>query len=342
MKKHILIDMSPLLYSNLFSATNTARKEHIKKIDGKFNLDEYKDVVIFKIFDELSKIKTQFDVTDEDEVILAFDNSTGGYWRKDIWPGYKSKRKKARDDSEIQWDKAFDLFKEIRETLTNCSSFKCISINKVEADDIIFVLSKHFSLIDEKSIIVSVDHDFIQCLEYDNTEFYRTKKSQGKESEYYEATAAELEDIILEHCIAGDPGDGFFNIKSYSRFSEDFLKIYPQFEGEEKRLYPKRFEINQAFEDKHNKSAYNHPRYGYKMFLRTKKTIDEILDENEIYKWNYEMNRKLALPESIPSEISKEIIDTYKESSNEMNYQCMYDFLMKYSLFESTSNILSM
>jgi hypothetical protein len=341
MKKNILMDMSPLLYSNLFSATNEAKKMGVKKTDGKYHLDEYKDIVIYKIFDELSKIKTQFDLTSEDEIILAFDNSKGGYWRKDVWAGYKSKRRSARDDSNIQWDVAFELFQEIRELLDNCSSFKCISIDRVEADDIIFVLSKHFSLMNEKTIIVSVDHDFIQCLEYDNVDFYRTKKSQAKEPEYYEATPSELTDIILEHCIQGDPGDGFGNIKAYSRFSKEFLKVYPQFEGDEKRLYPKRFEIENAFRQKYNQEAYNHPRYGYKMFLRSKKTVEELLEENEIYAWNYEMNRRLALPDEIPSEISEQIIKAYEKAKSEYNYSCLYEFLMKYNLFESTTNLIS-
>ena len=343
MKKILIVDWSPIIYGNLFSATNVAKREKMPKIDGKYNLDLYKDIVIYKIFNEISKLKNQFRLSKDDEIVIASDNSQGGYWRKDVWAGYKSKRKKARDDSEIQWDKAFELFQEINKILQSCSTFKFLSIPKVEGDDIIFVLSEYLSLEGKEVIIHSSDHDMIQCLEYDNVKYWRTTRSKGLEnSSFYEATPSELEDTILEHCIAGDPGDGFGNVKAYSRFSPEFLKVYPQFEGDEKRLYPKRFQIEQAFEQKHNQPAYKHPRYGYKMFLRSKKTIEELLKENEIYKWNYEMNRNLALPETIPSNISKEIIEEYKSAESKYDYNCLYDFLMDYGLFESTSDLITM
>ncbi len=342
--KILIVDWSPVIYGNLFSATNLIKKDKtikVNKIDGKYVLEQYKDIVIQKIIEELSTLRNKFELSAEDEIVIATDTSTKeGYWRKDVWKGYKSKRKKARDDSEIQWDKAFDLFQEINEVLKNCSSFKVLSIPRTEGDDIIFVLSKYLSLQGREVIIHSSDHDFIQCLEYDNVKFWRTTRSTGMDnSDFYEASGAELEDIIMEHVIQGDPGDGFGNIKAYSRFSEDFLKAYPYLKGKELQAYPKRFDIELAFEKKYNKKAYNHPRYGYKMFLRSKKTVDEIIKENPIYELNYQMNRDLALPETIPAWVSKEIINMYEKPNPEKKYNCLFDFLMENRLFQVTSRI---
>jgi len=349
-KKVLIVDWSPIIYGNLFSATNTIKKDkgfEVEKIDGKYNLDQYREVVIFKIIEEISSLRYKFQLSKDDEVVIATDTSTKeGYWRKDIWEGYKDKRKDDRDKSDIQWDKAFKLFQEINEILKTCSSYKMISVPRTEGDDIIFVLSKYLSLEGSEVIIYSSDHDFIQCLEYDNVKFWRTTRTQGMElSSWYKAEASELTDIIMEHCIQGDIGDGFGNIKAYSRFSKEFLKVYPQFEGQELRLYPKRYRLDKSFDKKYGVSAYNHPRYGYKMFQRSKKTLDEILEDNEIFKNNYLMNRTLALPEEIPSEISSEIIKEYKQSQktqNKADYGCLTDWFTENNLFELTANIITM
>jgi hypothetical protein len=324
--------MSPLLYGALFSATSDIKKyESIPKENGKYILSHYDDIVKYKIFEELSIIKTTHNA---DEVVLAFDDSKGGYWRKDIWEGYKSKRKDVRDKSDIQWEEAYPIFEEVHELLDKCSSYKCIKVPRTEADDVIFVLSQFFSIEGDKTVIVSSDHDFIQCLKYPGVEFYRTKKTQMKDPEFYKATGSELEDIVMEHCISGDPGDGFYHIKSYSRFSDDFIEMYPQFKGKEKELYPKRFKIETLFEEKTGKKAYNHPRFGYKTFLRSKSTLNELLNENEIYKWNYEMNRKLALPENISQDIKSKIVKEYKNANSTPDYGCLTKYFTENRIIE--------
>jgi hypothetical protein len=112
--------------------------------------------------------------------------------------------------------------------------------------------------------------------------------------------------------------------------------------GKEKEAYPKRFKIEKYFEDKYNKKAYSHPRFGYKSFKKSGKSVEDLLNENEIYRWNYEMNKKLALPEFIPDDLRTQIIDTYKQSNSTQNYSCLYEYLMKYNLFEVTSSIINL
>ena len=47
-----------------------------------------------------SKFKEQYG-----EIIVVCD--AGGNWRKDIYPEYKGKRTKGREESKVDWDKAY-------------------------------------------------------------------------------------------------------------------------------------------------------------------------------------------------------------------------------------------
>jgi len=346
--KHLILDWSPIAYGNLFSATTYVQKTkhlNVEKDLGKYNLDQYRDIVIQKIIEEISSLRNKFDLEQSDEIIIATDTSTSkGYWRKDVWEGYKYKRKEARDKSNIQWDKAFCLFQEILETLRECSSLNVVSIPRTEADDIIFILSEYIpKQLDGEVIIYSSDHDFMQCVN-NNVKFWRTTRSHGMEnSTWYNAAEDEIKDIINSHVIGGDLGDGFGNIKHYSRFSKEFLKIYPGLTGKELQVYPKRFVLEQMFKKKYGEDAevYNHPRYGYKMFKNSKKSLKSVLKENKIFHMNFKMNKKLALPSGIPNNIKTDIITNYLDNSkkNTSDYMCLSDFMINNNLFELTSQI---
>jgi len=97
---------------------------------------------------------------------------------------------------------------------------------------------------------------------------------------------------------------------------------------------------NTKYNQKTGKQAYNHPRFGYKMFLKSKKTLEELLNENEIYEKNYKMNRNLALPENIPSYISKEIIQDFKDAKAEADYECLTKYFTENRLIELISQII--
>ncbi len=345
--KTLIIDWSPVAYGNLFSATNYIKTDKYIQVEkdenGKYNLDKYKDIVVQKIIEEISSLRNKFNLSQDDEIIIATDTSTKeGYWRKDIWAGYKSKRKDERDKSNVQWDKAFVLFQEVLEKLDKCTNLKVIQVPRTEGDDIIFVLSEYLQ--DKNDVIIySSDHDMLQCVN-ENVKFWRTTRTQGMEnSSFQEISKEEVKEIILDHIIGGDPGDGFYHIKSFSRFSDKFLKEYPHLEGKELQAYPKRFQIDQMFKKKHGEkvSAYNHPRYGYKTFKKSKKTLKEILKTNPIFEMNYQMNKELALPENIPDEIKEQIIKSYeREHGNDLG--CFIEYLTDLGLFDLTSLVYLM
>lgn len=329
----LLVDLSPVLYGNLFSATNEAKKLGIQKNeDDNYPIDEYKEVFKFKVFEELASLRRKFQA---EEVIIAVD--AGNYWRKDVWVGYKHKRKAARDKSNVDWAAARPIMDEIIQALDELTAFNVVKVNKSEGDDIIFILSEYLAIKDKNVIIYSSDHDFIQCLEHENVKFWRTTRTTGmSNSTYYEIEAGELVHTILDHVIGGDSGDGINNVKGYSRFSSKFKSIYP--DKTELEVWKKRFELDALFTKKFGESAYNHPRYGYKMFLNSKKTLEELLKENPVYKLNYALNRQIALPEGIPSSISNAIIEEY-EKEPKQNMKELREYFRINGMFELTDRI---
>ncbi len=330
----LLVDLSPILYGNLFSATNEAKKLGLtKNEDDNYPLNEYKDIFKYKVFEELSSLKRKFMA---DEVIIAVD--AGNYWRKDVWAGYKHKRKAQRDKSNVDWAAARPIMDEIIDTLDNFTNFNVVEVNKSEGDDVIFVLSDYLALKNQNVVIYSSDHDFIQCLEHKNVNFWRTTRTTGmSNSKYYEIEPGELVHTILDHVIGGDSGDGINNVKGYSRFSNKFKELYP--DKKEIDVWEKRFELDNLFEQKFGVSAYNHPRYGYKMFLKSNKTLEELLSENSIFKLNYALNRQIALPEGIPPDISSAIIDAYEEPPKN-NMKALKEYFKVNGMFELTSKLL--
>ena len=336
----LIVDMSPILYSNFIGASNYIKKDPMYK--GIYELKDnkiplfYKDIVLYNIFSEISILKSKFGA---DEVIYAFDNSSGSYWRKDFYDRYKYGRKEGREESDLSWDEAFGLFNEIQEVLDKYASGKVISIPRLEADDISFVLCEYFNNDEDITVLYSIDKDWIHNLVYLNVRFFRSRKTQGLEPIEEIYSKEQLKEKVLSHCINGDPGDGFLHIKSWSQFSDEFLEMYPNLKGKELKFYDKHHEIEKKFYKKTGKNAYKHPRFGYKMMVKSKKSLKDVLNENPIYKKNFFRNKKLCLPSGIPETYKKQIIEAYNNANSKPDYRKLQEYIMKYNLFDLISVI---
>jgi hypothetical protein len=143
------------------------------------------------------------------EMVIACDSRS--YWRKEYFPNYKGMRKKAREESDLDWQVIFDTLSEIRNDLKEHFPYKVLAVDKCEADDIIAVLAqstqdfgKH-----EPVMIVSSDKDFKQLHQYDNVkQFSPMLKKQ------IVVNKKELKEWLIEHIVKGDTGDGIPNILS--------------------------------------------------------------------------------------------------------------------------------
>ena len=333
--KSLIIDLSPVVYRWVFASTSVFAKKNKKQDNGLYELDEYKDIVIYQIINYLSNQKMRFGV---DEIIIA--NDVKPYWRNNIWSGYKYGRLKD-DKSGINWVKVSEIQKEIAEVLYKYSSFKTISIPGAEADDVGFVLSEYLSKKGHEVILHTPDHDWTQNIIHENVKVWETKySSPTKSCGYVTIKNHEIKELQQDHAIYGDKGDYVLNINSYTQFSDKFKEIYPNVT--ELQVYPKRHFVDIKFEEKYGVSAYKHPRFGKKSFekkmAKDRFTMKSFIKENPIRIKNYKLNRQLVLPEGIPIDIRNNIIDRYMES-NKRDLGKLSEYFMSYGMMKLVGKI---
>ena len=199
----IIIDMNQISVASLMM--------HLHMNKGE--LEE--DMVRHMILNSVRMYRTMFN-EDYGEIVLAYDSKV--YWRKEIFPQYKSNRRKNREEDNKDWDSIFDVLNNIKEEIKEFLPYKVVEVYGAEADDVIATLCKHYQ--NEKVMIVSGDKDFIQLQKYDNVKQYSpiTKKLvDGVDPKVY----------IKEHVLKGDKSDGVPNVLSPDHTFTDELRQRP-------------------------------------------------------------------------------------------------------------------
>lgn len=199
----IIIDMNQISVASLMM--------HLHMNKGE--LEE--DMVRHMILNSVRMYRTMFN-EDYGEIVLAYDSRA--YWRKEIFPQYKSNRRKNREEDDKDWDSIFDVLNNIKEEIKEFLPYKVVEVYGAEADDVIATLCKHYQ--SEKIMIVSGDKDFIQLQKYDNVKQYSpiTKKLvDGVDPKVY----------IKEHVLKGDKSDGVPNVLSPDHTFTDELRQRP-------------------------------------------------------------------------------------------------------------------
>ena len=169
---------------------------------SKTSIDE--SLVRHMILNTIRTYVKKFKESHGPEVVIACDNKN--YWRREIYPHYKSNRKKAREASGHDWNTIFECLNKIRDELRDHSPYKVISVDTCEADDVIATLVQKYSST-QKIMILSSDKDFAQLQRYTNVEQYSPiLKKYIKEP----LPLLQLKQLI----IRGDKGDGIPNILS--------------------------------------------------------------------------------------------------------------------------------
>jgi 5'-3' exonuclease len=137
---------------------------------------------------------------------LVICNDSSNCWRKKIFPQYKQNRKKSQSNSDMDWDAIYDSLHKIRSEIREVFPYKSVTVETTEADDIIFVLAKHFHKM-EKILILSNDKDFMQLGVFENVFQYSPLKKS-----YISTGNPKM--FLLEHIARGDSSDGVPNILS--------------------------------------------------------------------------------------------------------------------------------
>lgn len=227
------------------------------------------------------------------EIVLAYDSKH--YWRKEEFPYYKQNRKKDREASDLDWNAIFEVLNKIRDEIKTYFPYKVVEVYGAEADDVISTLTtyqayRNIKLQKENKqpdevLILSGDKDFIQLQKYPFVKQYNPILK--KEIKHDDPKA-----YAREHIIKGDKSDGIPNFLS----DADTFVV-----GKRQKPISKK----------------NLERWVNQDPLDFCKTPEE--------KANYMRNKKLIDLESIPKELSVEIVNYYKSlNSNERKVPLEY------------------
>lgn len=140
------------------------------------------------------------------ETVICFDSK--GNWRKDTFPQYKANRKKGREESDINWTQIFEVIGEVKENMKEYSPYRCIEIERCEADDIIGTICEK-QMTPEPILIISPDRDFVQLQRYPNV-----KQFSNIQKKFVEPREGTAEDDLALKILQGDSGDGVPNVLS--------------------------------------------------------------------------------------------------------------------------------
>lgn len=211
----ILLDFSSTAHRMIYASSKELEKDE----NGKFRTEDFIFFTQHLILQELYSIhnehKNKFG-----NLILCLDNPSGGYWRKDVYSRYKSKRKSSKEESPYNWDEIYIYINNLLDAIKLYLPWKVISVKRAEADDIMLVLSRQYNST-EKILIQSPDKDMIQAQKgTDNVFQYSslTKKWLVPENKH-----DDMEDWLLEHVCLGDGCDEVPRIIDETEFSENFI-----------------------------------------------------------------------------------------------------------------------
>lgn len=194
----ILVDLNQVMLSNL-----------LKQISPR-NPDVSEDLIRHMVLNSIRGYKQKFGDKYGELVICADDKK---YWRREVFPYYKSNRKKERQQSNLDWNLIFDTLNSIKQELKDNFPYKLIQVHRAEADDIIGTLSKRFGHLGiapasaEPILILSSDKDFGQLQKYANVDQYSPIAKQF-------IRIPNPDRFLKEHIIKGDRGDGIPNFLS--------------------------------------------------------------------------------------------------------------------------------
>ena len=344
----ILIDFSSIIHRMVYTSCSNAKP---KKKDGKFITSEFigltKRFILHELFNIQQQHRNKFG-----NLVICLDESSNGYWRKYVYPNYKSNRKSGREKSEINFS---EVFKEIdiliQQILLNLP-WKVVQVQTAEADDIMLVLAKEYSKY-EKILIHSPDKDMIQAQRgTDNVYQYSSLTKKWIKAE---TKSASMEEWTNEHVCLGDASDGVPKIVDHCEFSDAFLNYLKDVLPEEFEVpktpmafkiaeLPRKhaiiqnfnvFKCNRKGESTGVLDVYKDTRFGktnLKKEIKKYGSLDLWLDSHPLYRPHYERNFTLVMEEGIPSDIWNKSIVNYKAAETNYNEHEFAQYLIENDL----------
>jgi DNA polymerase-1 len=175
---------------------------------------------------------------DPTKVVIVFDGVGGSNARRNLFPDYKANRNVNRmTNYSIFQSKA-----EEQESINNqmerliqylkCLPVTVISIDGLEADDIIGYLANKFQTYEEtqKVTIMSADKDFLQLVTNKVSLYSPTKKKVYTPKDVFEEYGVTSANFIFYKILLGDSSDNIPGVTGLG--PKKLIKLYPELTGE--------------------------------------------------------------------------------------------------------------
>lgn len=264
-------------------------------------------------------------MADPTKVVIVFDGVGGSNARRNLYPEYKANRNTNRMTN-------YDIFSskdEEQESINNqmarliqylqCLPVTVISIDGLEADDIIGYLATKFEKYDEtqKVTIMSADKDFLQLVSSKTQVYSPTKKKIYNPEEVKTEFGISCNNFINYKILLGDQSDNIPGITGLG--PKKIIKLFPELTGK----------YRVTLDNIIGKSA-------------------ELINENKLYlsvverKHQLEINQKLmSLDGNYLSPENKQIVKEAFNNSYELNIPLFLQLYHNDKLGESIPNVQS-
>ena len=167
-------------------------------------IEENIDLVRHTIFNIIRQYNVEY--RDEyGEMVLCMDHTNN--WRRAAFPQYKASRRKARKESDVDWQMVYGELNKVRDELIESGPYRCVRIDGCEADDVIGTICENHNN-PSPILIISPDRDFVQLQKYPNVKQYSNLQKKWVEP------VVDAEYDLLEKVLKGDTGDGVPNVLS--------------------------------------------------------------------------------------------------------------------------------
>lgn len=158
-------------------------------------------------------------IIDPTRVIVVWDGKGGSTNRKYIDPSYKAHRQHSRvihwdiyDSKELEMQSMTDQKERLQDYL-DCLPLQTVTIDKLEADDIIAYLAKKASAAGKQVTIVSSDKDFYQLINNNISVYSPIRKMLFTSKNIKEEIGVLAENYNIIKALLGDSSDGIQGVK---------------------------------------------------------------------------------------------------------------------------------
>ena len=280
------------------------------------------------------------------DIVICADYDKKNYWRKVIHSEYKSNRdtNKKNEFDTSAW-KNFNRDREALLKVLDILGIKVMAELETNFQDVVVSLEADETIgtlaLLEPSVVMSNDRDHLQC-----TYYHGTKTINPSTLVQDSRTKKEILEYIEKSLVCGQEKDNIYNIKYCTKFDKPFVEfmlkehkieitddMLPDFkEGKKYHFYTKEYKHQRDIESLKQIQAKKRKRYLRNEYfaspnftelaftkLKEKLSLEDILNENKLYRERFELNEKLFYYHMIPKEIEKCILDRWNSLEPKKN-----------------------